>query len=73
MIHPPGAKRTWVDEMDEDELFGQHNFNPNCSGTLHPYTYQTDSYPALRAILLRSISKAKITAKNILMLTKYLS
>ena len=71
--HDPSTrsqKGTWADEMDEDELFGQCNFNPSHSGTPHPYTHQTDSYPTLRAILLRSISKAKITAKNILMLTK---
>ena len=67
---PKSRKGTWADEMDEDELFGQPNFNPNCSGTPHPYTHQTDLYLALRAILLRSISGAKITAKNILMLTK---
>jgi len=56
--------------MDEDELFGQHNFNLSYSETPYPYTHQTDLYPALRAILLKSISEAKITAKNILMLTK---
>jgi len=54
-------------------LFGQYNFNPSHSRTPYPYIHQTDSYPALRAILLRSISEAKITAKNILMLTKSLS
>jgi len=59
--------------MDEDELFGQCNFNPSRSGTPHPYTHQTDSYLALRAILLKSISEVKITAKNILMLTRSFS
>jgi len=71
--HDPSTKSQkgiWANKMNEDELFGQCNFNPSHSGTLHPYTHQTDSYPALRAILLRSISKAKIIAKNILMLTK---
>ena len=67
---PKSRKGTWADEMDEDELFGQPNFNPNCSGTPHPYTHQTDLYLVLRVILLRSISEAKITTKNILMLTK---
>jgi len=67
---PKSQKETWADEMDEDELFGQPNFNPNHNGTPHPYTHQTDSYPALRAVLLRSMNKAKITAKNILMWTK---
>ena len=51
-------------------MFGQHNFNLSHSRTPHPYIHQIDSYPASRAILLRSISEAKITAKNILMLTK---
>jgi len=61
--------------MDEDELFGQTSNNgtptpDHRSGTPHPASQPMDTLTSLRTLLLSSISEAKVTAQNILMLTK---
>jgi len=61
--------------MDEDELFGQTSNNgtptpDHRSGTPHPASQPMDTLISLRTLLLSSISEAKVTARNILKLTK---
>ena len=67
--------RNWANEMDKDELFGQtsNNSTPtpdHQSGIPHPASQLMDTLISLRTLLLSSISEAKVTAQNILILTK---
>jgi len=67
--------KNWANEMDEDELFGQTSNNgtptpDHWSGTPHPTSQPMDTLTSLRTLLLSSISEAKVTTQNILMLTK---
>jgi len=67
--------RNWANEIDEDEPFSQTSNNgtltpDHWSGTPHPASQPMDTLTSLRTLLLSSISEAKVTTRNILMLTK---
>ena len=67
--------RNWANEMDKNELFGQTSNNstptPDHQSEIpHPASQLMDTLISLRTLLLSSISEAKVTAQNILILTK---
>jgi len=67
--------KNWTNEMDEGELFGQisNNSTPipdHRSGTPHPTSQPMGTLTSLRTLLFSSISEAKVTTQNTLMLTK---
>jgi len=67
--------KNWTNEMDEGELFGQTSNNgtptpDHRSGTPHPTSQPMGTLTSLRTLLFSSISEAKVTTQNTLMLTK---